>query len=183
MGMDSRSQFDIMMMKSLGSIASRYTVLHEDGDFLRGSCPMHNDSAQHFVVDENNFTFNCEECGKNGTVIEFMKEIHGVSFIEAKHKLGGQAYYYPPDEDAEFIRTATETALALHLWRNGMPLLGEGHAVHVFMDRARTPSKLYHDDSCFRVQFIEYNGDGEEHETLLVAVRDSRGEFLGLQRI
>ena len=51
-------------------------------------CPFHNDSRPSMLINENN-TFKCFSCGVGGDSINFIRQLHGVGFVEAVRMING----------------------------------------------------------------------------------------------
>ena len=68
-------------------IVSEHVSLSQIGNLFRGYCPFHNDSDPSFTVYEGTESFFCFGCEKGGDVINFLQEIMGFEFKEAKEYL------------------------------------------------------------------------------------------------
>ncbi len=71
------------------SLVEGYGVkLRQTGSLYRGLCPFHPDKRPSLVVYPANQSWFCFGCHKGGDAIQFVMEIEGCSFPEAKAKLG-----------------------------------------------------------------------------------------------
>ena len=70
-------------------VIARYISLRKSGRTLRGLCPFHNDTDPSLVVWPETGTWHCFGCGRGGDVIDFLREVEGISFLDACKKLEG----------------------------------------------------------------------------------------------
>ncbi len=71
---------------SIVDVASSYTTLKKLGNYLKGSCPFHNEKTASFTVTPHKEIFYCFGCQMGGDVISFIEKIENISPIEAiKH--------------------------------------------------------------------------------------------------
>ncbi len=68
-------------------IISEHVSLKQIGNLYRGYCSFHNDSDPSFTVYPDTSSFFCFGCEKGGDVINFLQEIMGFEFKEAKEYL------------------------------------------------------------------------------------------------
>ncbi len=75
--------------------------LRPSGQVLVGRCPFHEDRTPSFAVYPGARRFYCFGCGKRGDVITFVRELEGLSFLEALDALerltGTYGTQIPPD--------------------------------------------------------------------------------------
>ncbi len=64
-------------------IVSSYVSLRRHGSTLKGLCPFHNEKTPSFTVYPETQSFYCFGCGAGGDVINFIKRIENVDFIDA----------------------------------------------------------------------------------------------------
>lgn len=67
----------------LVSVISRYVPLQEKGNTYWGCCPFHHEKTPSFAVNSMEQYYHCFGCGKSGDVINFIKEMESVDFMEA----------------------------------------------------------------------------------------------------
>lgn len=67
-----------------------YTPLKRQGAQYVGICPFpsHDDSTPSFFVHPGRKIFYCHGCGKGGSVIDFYRHYHNISFGKACKELG-----------------------------------------------------------------------------------------------
>ena len=65
--------------------------LQRAGKEFRGLCPFHGEKSASFYVNPHTKVFMCHGCGANGDIIKFVREIRGLSFVEALEWLGERA--------------------------------------------------------------------------------------------
>lgn len=80
------------------TVANHYGIdLIKDGskpDQFKGICPFHDDTKPSLKVHTGKKVYNCFSCGAHGNVLNFVKEMEGVSYRDAARTLldiGGQA--------------------------------------------------------------------------------------------
>ena len=61
-------------------------VLRRTGRLLQGCCPFHEDRTPSFVVYPDNRWY-CFACNEGGDTIEFLRQMEGLSFVEAVRRL------------------------------------------------------------------------------------------------
>jgi DNA primase len=81
-------------------IVGRYVQLKKGGANFMGLCPFHGEKSPSFSVSPAKQFYHCFGCGKNGTVINFMMEHVGMSFVEAVKDLAQQYGMQVPEDDA-----------------------------------------------------------------------------------
>ncbi len=87
---DFKSKCDIV------KVVSHYVSLEKAGSSYRGLCPFHEERTPSFYVNPEKKFFHCFGCGAGGDVIEFVKKIENVSFIEAVQKVAEICGISPP---------------------------------------------------------------------------------------
>jgi DNA primase len=81
-------------------IVGRYVQLKKGGANFMGLCPFHGEKSPSFSVSPAKQFYHCFGCGKNGTVISFMMEHVGMSFVEAVKDLAQQYGMQVPEDEA-----------------------------------------------------------------------------------
>ncbi|QTA37153.1 DNA primase [Thermosipho ferrireducens] len=72
-------------------VVSRYVSLQKVGNNYRALCPFHTETTPSFYVNPSFKSYHCFGCGASGDVINFLKEIEGISFIDALKRLAQEA--------------------------------------------------------------------------------------------
>ncbi|MFX4302821.1 DNA primase [Alicyclobacillus tolerans] len=72
-------------------IISEHVELRKTGHSFTGLCPFHNERTPSFSVSPDRQMFHCFGCGAGGTVIRFVMEHDGLSFMEAVEVLATRA--------------------------------------------------------------------------------------------
>lgn len=70
-------------------IAMQNIKLRKSGRTFSGLCPFHNERHASFHIYPHNNSFYCYGCSKGGNVINFVREVQGLSFREAVEYLAG----------------------------------------------------------------------------------------------
>lgn len=73
------------------ALIGRSVKLRREGAAFKGLCPFHNEKTPSFNVNPTRGTYHCYGCGAGGTVIRFVMEHDGMSFIEAVKRLADAA--------------------------------------------------------------------------------------------
>ncbi|HOX13769.1 MAG TPA: DNA primase [Spirochaetia bacterium] len=71
----------------LVAVIGDYVRLQRSGSGYKGLCPFHNEKTPSFNVVPEKGLFYCFGCQKGGDVIAFLREIEGLSFVEAVERL------------------------------------------------------------------------------------------------
>jgi DNA primase len=77
-------------------VVSEYVQLRRSGKSFVGLCPFHNERTPSFTVSPDRQLYYCFGCGAGGTVIRFVMDIEGLTFIEAVVRLAERAGLEPP---------------------------------------------------------------------------------------
>lgn len=89
----------IKQQSDIVEIISDVVELNKTGQNFKGLCPFHAEKTPSFVVSPDKKIYKCFGCGASGNVISFMKNYHGLTFIEALKELATKAGISLPDED------------------------------------------------------------------------------------
>lgn len=73
------------------SVVGSYVKLERSGKNFRACCPFHNEKTPSFQVTPDLGIYHCFGCHKGGDIFDFVQEIEGVSFVEAKKMLADKA--------------------------------------------------------------------------------------------
>lgn len=75
----------------VAAVIGDYVRLQRSGSGYKGLCPFHNEKTPSFNVVPEKGLFYCFGCQKGGDVIAFLREIEGLSFVEAVERLAEKA--------------------------------------------------------------------------------------------
>lgn len=67
------------------------TLRRAGGGSLKGLCPFHEERSPSFNVTPSRGFYHCFGCGKGGDVIDFVREVEGLTFTEAVERLADKA--------------------------------------------------------------------------------------------
>ncbi len=81
---------EIKSRSNIVDIVGRYVTLKRAGANYKGLCPFHSEDTPSFIVSEDKQIFTCFGCGATGDVIEFIKRIENIEFVDAIEKLAGE---------------------------------------------------------------------------------------------
>jgi len=73
------------------AVIGEYVSLQRAGSGYKGLCPFHNEKTPSFNVVPEKGLFYCFGCQKGGDVIAFLRELEGISFVEAVERLAEKA--------------------------------------------------------------------------------------------
>ncbi|MBD3761473.1 MAG: toprim domain-containing protein [Rhizorhabdus sp.] len=106
--LDPRDIEEIRQRHALSDIIGRHTKLRRAGREFVGLCPFHPEKSPSFHVNDAKGLYHCFGCGAHGDSIRFLRELEGMSFIEAVQQLAGSDLPVISDEDR--IKAAREDA-------------------------------------------------------------------------
>ena len=89
----------IKQQSDIVEIISDVVDLNKTGQNFKGLCPFHAEKTPSFVVSPEKKIYKCFGCGASGNVISFMKNYHGLSFIEAMKELAVRSGIPLPDKE------------------------------------------------------------------------------------
>ncbi|NLJ45308.1 MAG: DNA primase, partial [Treponema sp.] len=75
----------------VAAVIGEYVRLQRSRSGYKGLCPFHNEKTPSFNVVPEKGLFYCFGCQKGGDVIAFLREIEGLSFVEAVERLAEKA--------------------------------------------------------------------------------------------
>lgn len=75
----------------LAAVIGDYVRLQRSGSGYKGLCPFHNEKTPSFNVVPEKGLFYCFGCQKGGDAIAFLREIEGLSFVDAVERLAEKA--------------------------------------------------------------------------------------------
>ena len=87
-----KASLDAVLGKTdVAAVIGEYVRLQRSGSGYKGLCPFHNEKTPSFNVVPEKGLFYCFGCQKGGDVIAFLREIEGLSFVEAVERLAEKA--------------------------------------------------------------------------------------------
>ena len=92
---------EVISRNSLEDVVGNYVQLKRGGSALKGLCPFHKEKTPSFSVSPDKQLYYCFGCSKGGNVIEFIKEIEGLDFVEAVKFLAERAGVDIPEPTGE----------------------------------------------------------------------------------
>lgn len=81
------------------AVIGKYTTLKKAGVNYKGLCPLHNEKTASFTVSPGKNRWHCFGCGKGGSIIDFIIEKKGLSFIDAIKDLASEYNIDLPEEN------------------------------------------------------------------------------------
>ena len=95
---DDDIKFSILQNTDIVEIIAEVVDLKKYGSNFKGLCPFHNEKTPSFNVMQDRGFYKCFGCGVSGDAISFMREYHGLSYVEALQELARRAGIVIPDE-------------------------------------------------------------------------------------
>lgn len=81
----------ILSTIDLSDLIGEVVELRRKGGNYSGLCPFHHEKTPSFMVSPAKGIYKCFGCGKAGNAITFMKDYHGLSFVESVKELAKRA--------------------------------------------------------------------------------------------
>lgn len=78
---------EIKSRNNIVDIVGRYVDIKRTGNNYKGLCPFHSEKSPSFIVSEDKQIFTCFGCGATGDVIEFLRRIENIDFVETIERL------------------------------------------------------------------------------------------------
>ncbi len=90
----------ILESSNLVDLISQYTSLKPSGSGLMGRCPFpdHPEKTPSFSVSEIKQVYNCFGCHKKGNILTFLRDLQGLSFVDAIEFLARRANIEIPEQ-------------------------------------------------------------------------------------
>ncbi len=88
---------EIRLSNDIVDVVSQYVKLERKGKHMFGLCPFHREKTASFSVTESKQMYYCYSCGKGGNVINFIKDIENLDFIDAVEFLAARVGIEIPD--------------------------------------------------------------------------------------
>lgn len=91
--------YELVQRSDITDVVQGYVQLRRRGRTSAGLCPFHNEKSPSFVVYPETQSFYCFGCGAGGDVINFVKKINNIDYVEAVKLLATRAGMPLPEED------------------------------------------------------------------------------------
>ena len=88
-------------INDIESVIAGYVDLRRRGKTLTGLCPFHNEKTPSFTVYPDTSSYYCFGCGAGGDVINFVRHIENLDYIEAVKLLADRAGIKMPDDKVD----------------------------------------------------------------------------------
>lgn len=88
---------DLLDRVDLAAVIGQTVELKNNGAWLKGLCPFHDEKTPSFAVSKRNNFFHCFGCGEHGNAIDWQMRHHGMTFLEAVKSLASTAGMQMPD--------------------------------------------------------------------------------------
>ena len=92
---------DLKTRANIKDVVGSYVQLRRSGSDWVCCCPFHNEKTPSMYVHERQRYFHCFGCGKGGDVITFVRDIEGMSYMDAVKKLADQYHMTMPEFKAD----------------------------------------------------------------------------------
>lgn len=89
---------EIRSRNDIVSIISQYMTLKRKGRNYFGLCPFHNEKSPSFSVSPDKQIFHCFGCGVGGDVINFVKKIENIGFLDSVRLLAEKSGIQLPND-------------------------------------------------------------------------------------
>ena len=133
---------EVVARNDITEVIGQYVQLRHRGRTYTGLCPFHNEKTPSFTVYPDTQSFYCFGCGAAGDVINFVRKISNLGYVEAVKQLAGRAGMPMPEEDDQESRSRSRL---LEINRN---------AARYFYDQlnAPTPAATGAKNAAFRMR-------------------------------
>lgn len=96
---------EVVARNDITEVIGQYVQLRHRGRTYTGLCPFHNEKTPSFTVYPDTQSFYCFGCGAAGDVINFVRKISNLGYVEAVKQLAGHAGMPMPEEDDQESRS------------------------------------------------------------------------------
>ena len=90
---------EVVRRNDITEVVGQYVQLRRRGRLYSGLCPFHNEKTPSFYVYPETQSYYCFGCGAGGDVINFVRKISNLSYVEAVKQLAGQVGMPLPEEE------------------------------------------------------------------------------------
>ncbi|MBP5426611.1 MAG: DNA primase [Clostridiales bacterium] len=88
---------EIIRANDIVDVVSTYVKLEKKGKYMFGLCPFHREKTASFSVTGPKQMYYCYSCGRGGNVVNFIKDIENLDFIDAIEFLANRVNITIPD--------------------------------------------------------------------------------------
>lgn len=92
---------DLLNRIDIIEVVGRHVQLKKRGANFLGLCPFHNEKSPSFTVSAHKQFYHCFGCGAHGTVLSFLMEHAGLSFLDAVNELAQSVGLTVPREASD----------------------------------------------------------------------------------
>ena len=89
---------ELKQRNDIESVVSSYVGIKRGGRNPKGLCPFHNEKTPSFTLYPENGSFYCFGCGKGGDVIQFIRLIENLDYIDAVKFLADRSGMQMPQD-------------------------------------------------------------------------------------
>ena len=98
---------DLLSRIDIVELISNDVELKRAGANFKGLCPFHSENTPSFNVSQTKQFYHCFGCGASGDAIKYLREAHGLTFMDAIEKLASIANVEIPKalnkENSDFV--------------------------------------------------------------------------------
>ena len=106
-GIDRKFIDDLLSRIDVVELIGSDVELKKAGTNFKGLCPFHSENTPSFNVSQSKQFYHCFGCGASGDAIKYLREAHGLTFMDAIEKLASIANIAVPKtqnkENTEFV--------------------------------------------------------------------------------
>ncbi len=106
-GIDRKFIDDLLSRIDVVELIGSDVELKKAGTNFKGLCPFHSENTPSFNVSQSKQFYHCFGCGASGDAIKYLREAHGLTFMDAIEKLASIANIAVPNtqnkENTEFV--------------------------------------------------------------------------------
>lgn len=169
----------IVAAHPLPSVVGAVIKLQTTGNEWRGCCPFHKDGSPSLYIYKGGQRWYCFGCGKGGDVIDFVRELHRVDFLQAASMLRAGdmpcVSLEPIEKSDRTKEQRVEEARAI--WRAASP----AHGTHV-ETYLRSRGLDLRIPETIRFAWLAYGSRGPKHPCLVAVITGPDNRLCGIQR-
>lgn len=187
-----REIIDVKRLKDsirLSDVVLLHTKLRPSGRSLTGCCPFHDDRKPSFVVTDDIGLYYCHGCHVSGDVIDFLRAIHGYSFLEAVRWISGTIPALDVNRNRarakklDRARGVMTMNYARFQWQEAIPIEGTPAERYLRLRgiKGSIPSTLKYGRVPLWIDPMTGN-KGPENHALIAACQDVDGRVTGIHK-